>query len=105
MKDDPARLQELEAENRRLKAALSRADVDLEAAQSELETERIQLQRTRAELTRSAAQFDRALEEFRREHLATLNTQTQSCTALALNGLLTVFSSLDHASDVPELLN
>ena len=70
MKDDQARLQQLEAENRRLKAALTRADVDLEAAQSALETERIQLQRARAELTRSAAQFDRTLEEFRREHLA-----------------------------------
>ena len=104
MKDAPARLQELEAENRRLKAALTRADADLEVAQSELETERIQLQRTQAELTRTGAQFDRALEEFRREHLITLNTQTQSSTALALNGLLTVFSALERAASVSELL-
>ena len=104
MKDGPARVQELEAENRRLKAVLTRADADLETAQSELEAERIQLQRTRAELTRSASQFDRALEEFRREHLITLNNQTQSSTALALDGLLTMFAELERAATVPDLL-
>src|SRR5687768_4251706 len=101
---DDARLQELESANRRLAAALTRADADLDAAQSELETERLQLQRAQAELTRSAAQFDRALEEFRREHAITLNEQTQTCTALALNGLLTVFSALERAGTLPELL-
>jgi hypothetical protein len=104
MKDDHLRLQELEAENRRLKAAVTRADADCEAAQSELEAERIQLQRARAELIRTAAQFDRALEEFRREHLLTLSNQTQSSTALALDGLLTVFAALERTASVPELL-
>ena len=104
MKDDQLRLQALEAENHRLKAALTRADGECEAAQSELETERIQLQRARAELIRTGAQFDRALEEFRREHLLTLHNQTQSSTALALNGLLTVFTALERAATIEELL-
>ena len=104
MKDADPRLLELEATNRRLEAALARADADLDSAQSDLAAERRQRQRTEAELTRSAAQFDHALEEFRREHLLTLHNQTQSSTALALNGLLTVFSALERAASVAELL-
>ena len=104
MKDADPRLLALEATNRRLEAALTRADADLDATQLELAAERIQLQQTQAELTRSAAQFDRALEEFRREHLLTLHNQTQSSTALALNGLLTVFTALERAATIEELL-
>src|SRR5687768_16921572 len=104
MKDADPRLLEPEATNRRLEAALTRADADLDATQLELAAERIQLQQTEAELTRSAAQFDRALEEFRREHLLTLHNQTQSSTALALNGLLTVFSALERTATVQDLL-
>jgi len=94
----------LGGENEALKAALKDARMEMEAAKAALEEERAGSEATHTATARMTMEFERALEELHREHVTVLAQQTLASSSLPLDELLIVFSALQKAETVPELL-
>lgn len=101
----PRHLRGSDAENEPLKVMLVKARMDLEAAKADLAAERERGAAARAEMVQMMQELDRAVDDMRREHAAVLAEQTAVCTALPLDELLTVFSTLRRSQTGSELMS
>ena len=98
------RAEERTAADRRLMEALAATQAELGEVRTKVTVERERAERAEAAFADLRADFDRSLEELHHDHAAVISQRVLECTSLPLDQLLTVFSALNKATTISQVL-